>query len=190
MPIVTPAGYDSIRIPVKSTPIVILDNLGQFTLDNRNPLFDRLSQHLLDKPIPVYTEYIFDDSVKNLYPNLDLRFSFDEHVKCAYFESFQEYVTPDQLAFKNFLCSFNGESSHVGRRLLVAIIKKFNYYHRDYVSKNLTFTVDELDGHIVDICGEHERFYRKFFISSDSETFFQETNNFDYQRLDHLHSGC
>ena len=54
-----------------------------------------------------------------------------------------------------------------------------------YCSKNYAYSLDKLDGHITDYVGIDDRYYRKFFISEDSENFFQTLYSFGYVRFDH-----
>jgi hypothetical protein len=53
--------------------------------------------------------------------------------------------------------------------LLLAALKKFQWYDHAYVSKNLTWSIDELDGNIKDYVGDRESYYRKFFDLDDHD---------------------
>jgi hypothetical protein len=86
-------------------------------------------------------------------------------------------IHPD-INFKNFVCSFNG-SPHVSRKLLASILQRFNWFDPDYSSKNFSYSTNIIDGHISDLTGDKEIFYRKFFINDNSESFFQTKYSFD-----------
>ena len=95
---------------------------------------------------------------------------------------FKKYNKHPAIDYKNFICSFNG-TAHVGRRLLVSILQKFEYFNPDYCSKNFSYTLNTLDGHMSEF--NHSRFYRKFFISDNSEEFFQKIYSFGHVRFEH-----
>jgi hypothetical protein len=95
-----------------------------------------------------------------------------------------DYQQHPAIEYKNFLCSFNG-ARHVSRKLLVAIINQFGYFNTNYCSKNFTFSVDKLDGHISDYVADQDFLYRKFFISTDSSIFFNTVNSFGHVRYNH-----
>lgn len=164
---------------VKSPEVVIRDHLGGFTADFKNDILSELNAQskLQNKILEVHTEYIFNDAVRNLYPNLNLRFNLDIHKR--WINQFRNYKHHPSRLFSNFLCSFNG-SEHVSRKLLIAILKKFNWCVPGYCTKNFKFTVDNLDGHITNFVGERDKILRKFFISDKSEDFFQSTFGIEY----------
>jgi hypothetical protein len=107
------------------------------------------------------------------YPNLNFEYNFPARL----WDKFNNYREHPAVDYKNFVCSFNGKP-HVGRKLLAAAIKKFGYYHNDYVSKNFSHDVDTLTGHIEDYVGDNINFYSKFFIEPTSAEFFQTVNQF------------
>jgi hypothetical protein len=129
--------------------------------------------------ITVYTSYIFDNNVLQNYARLDFKYKLFK-----LFDSLNDYRQHPVLDFQNFVCSFNG-SDHVSRKLLVAILQRFGYFNMECCSKNFVFTVDKIDGHISDYLTEHTQLYRKFFISSESEKFFNTVNSFGHVRFDH-----
>jgi hypothetical protein len=95
-----------------------------------------------------------------------------------------KYNTHPEIDFKNFVCSFNG-SAHVSRKLLTAILQRFGYYNTEYCSKNFTFSVGMLDGHIADYVSDQNNFYRKFFIDNNSDVFFNTINSFGHVQYNH-----
>jgi hypothetical protein len=86
--------------------------------------------------------------------------------------------------FKNFLISFNG-TAHVSRKLLVSALHRRGWFDPQYSTKNLSYTADEIDGHIKDLVGEKEVVYRKFF-SIDDEDFNHSIISHHYDRYAHL----
>jgi hypothetical protein len=166
-------------------PICLYDHIGGFnsTLDN---LFLKKIQNTANKSnqiINVLIGYVANDALKTHYPNLKLQCMVNMLYKIN-FQIFENYVIHPSLNYKNFICSFNG-SAHVSRKLLVSALSKFNYYNPKYCSKNFAYLVDVLDGHIKDYVGDSTNFYRKFFISNDSEEFFQTVNSFGHVQYDH-----
>ena len=67
----------------------------------------------------------------------------------------------------------------------ISILEKFGYYDPAYCSKNFSYTTDTIDGHIEDYVLDQISLYRKFFISADSEDFFQTINSFGHVRFEH-----
>lgn len=169
----------------KFDSIVLLDHMDGFGPDLKHPLLDYLSDKNYKNPI--YTEYLFDNTVKNNYANLELVLDVD--IKDKILNKLLEYKSHTKVKIENFLCSFNG-TGHVGRQLLTAILYKFGYFAKDYCSKNFVYSLDRLDGHIMSYCQGHDRFYRKFFITNDSDTdvFYKTIYSFGHNRYDHANN--
>lgn len=166
----------------KSSQIRIHDHLGGFDCNLKNDVLERLdclakNNH---KKIEVHTEYIFNDTVRNLYPNLDLKFDLIMHK--ALLNSLTSYNIHPEQKFKNFLCSFNG-SAHISRKLLVSILNKFRLFDPDYSTKNFSFSEENIYGHLKEIVGDRTLFYNKFFINDC--TFGQTIYTVDYERFNH-----
>jgi hypothetical protein len=123
------------------------------------------------------------DNIKNNYSNLKLLFDVESQHRFI-LSNFVNYNIHPQINYKNFICSFNG-SPHVSRKLLVSILEKFGYFNLDYCSKNFSYSLDVLDGHVQDYAGDRVNFFRNFFISSYSEKFFQRINSFGHVRFNH-----
>lgn len=166
--------------------IILEDHLNGFNQDFDNAVLLHINTcaSSCNKIIQLNYHQILEPAVTSKYNNLDIKFRLPNEIKHSLWESFDNYRKHPALDYKNFLCSFNG-SDHVSRKLLVSIIKKFGYFNSDYCSKNFVFSSDVLDGHIKDYSHGREQFYRKFFISSDDNEFFNINNSFDYMRFDH-----
>ena len=162
--------------------ILLFDHLNGFDSDNNNEILTILNKKLKNRPKIGYMQ-ILDDTVKRNYSNLDIVFNFKKqyHTVWKQFEAYNQHPT---LNYKNFVCSFNG-SDHVSRKLLVSILEKFGYYSPEYCSKNFSYSTDLLDGHINDYVPDQMNLYRKFFISADSEDFFQTVNSFGHVQYAH-----
>jgi hypothetical protein len=169
-------------IPKGTTEVMIPDHFGGFDSNYRNATLDHLNEF---GPMSVSTEYIFNDNVKQNYPNLDFKFNLDMHVIGGNLQPFANYKSHPPLTFENFVCSFSGTNEHVGKKLLLAIIHKFGWFKSEYTSKNFRFSVDELDGHISDYI-DNNRLYRKFFFGNDDREFFNSLNSFNYNNKDHF----
>jgi hypothetical protein len=166
--------YDRYQFDV---PIQVSDHLGGFSSELNNPILDHVQKYSSTNT-PIITEYIFDESILSKYPKLKFRWA-DTWVN----DMFQQYNVHPAINYKNFICSFNG-SAHVNRKLLVAILNRFNYFNPDYCSKNFQFTSDIIDGHLSEYLSDSDhRFYRKFFLTD--ENFCQSINSFDYVRFNH-----
>jgi len=167
--------------PVIESVIVLQDHLNGFDINGHNQIFKRLNQ--LKKTSTVIWHEVLDTQVKLLYPNLQIKFNSLLQNKLN-LTAFANYRQHPELTFQNFLCSFNG-SPHVSRKLLVSILNRFNWFNSDTCSKNFAYTVEQLDGHVLDYTNSQHSFYYKFFIAPDSQRFFQSTTSFGHVRSNH-----
>lgn len=131
--------------------------------------------------INVQTEYIFCDKIISKYPHIT--FKFDFAFKKKLLNQFINYNIHPSQRYQNFVCSFNG-SGHVSRKLLTSILHRFNWFNPTYCSKNFSYSTDILDGHIQDYTSD-VNFYRKFFVSDNSEAFFETINSFGHVQYNH-----
>lgn len=157
----------------------VLDHADGFGSDLKCAKFDSI---LTVNSRGIVCEYVVDDTVLQQYPGLEFKINLDVRKKIL--NTLVDYKCHPYLNFKNFICSFNG-SPHVSRKLLVSALNKFNWFDREYSSKNFSYSTDILDGHIVDYVAERVNYYRKFFIGDKSEDFFQTINSFGHVRFDH-----
>jgi len=175
--------FDSGPITNKISHVVLPDHLGGFDQLMNCSVLDTINQLASGKTITVDTEYIFDQDVRDRYPNLNLRFSAELHNNLV-LSHFLEYTEHPVNQFENFLCTFNG-SAHVSRKLLVSILYTLGIFDTKFCSKNFKTTADVVDGHIFDYVSDQSRLYRKFFLNSDIDQFLQAEYSFDYQRYNH-----
>ena len=160
--------------------IDLIDHLGGFDATLKNLVLDTLVARKF--PNSIYLQYCVDPILKNQYKTIDIKFStrLQDPISLAHFDAYN--IHPD-INYKNFICSFNG-TSHVGRKLLVSILQKFKYFDPMYCSKNFSYSTEVIDGHINDYVN-HDSFYNKFFISDDSQEFFQTKYSFGHGRYNH-----
>jgi|TARA_R110000782_G_scaffold244129_1_gene330904 hypothetical protein len=177
--IISPPYTDIYNLVTIPPDFSILDHLGGFDANLTNPMLDHLSK--ISQQNTVTSTYIFDEQVKKYYSNINFKVS---QTQLNLFQKLSNYNIHPELDYKNFICSFNG-SGHVSRKLLVSILEKFKYYNPEYCSKNFSYSADILDGHINDYVPDQINLYRKFFISADSEDFFQTVNSFGHVRFEH-----
>ena len=160
------------------------DHLGGFDENFNNALLQTLQDKVsANSQLLVFTGYIADEKIRNKYPNLILKYYLKAMFKLMY-SQFNGYNVHPDIDFKNFVCSFNG-TNHVSRNLLTACLHKFDWFNPEYSSKNQTYSVNTVDGHIKDFVPCHDNFYRKFFISEHSEDFFQTVYTFGHNRFGH-----
>jgi hypothetical protein len=188
MLLLTPQDYldGKITIPEGTTDVALLDSIGGFNCNYQNDILEHLNTN---GPVSVYTEYIFNDAIKQRYSNLTFKFNLDMHVHAGNLQSFVNYQQHPPLTFNNFLCSFIGIQKHVGKKMLLAIINKFGWYNPEFVSKNIAFDTDTLDGHIYDYSKNDDRLYRKFFFTDNDKEFFNTINSFNYSNNE-LFDNC
>ena len=160
-------------------PIRVIDHLLGFDQCLRCAVLDHVHEHC-DDQLLVITDYRFQHDCMDHYPKLKFAWG-DTWVNSC----FQNYHAHPDIDHRNFLCSFNG-SPHVGRKLLVACLHRFGWFDPRYVSKNFTYDLDGLDGHINDYLDpDRARFYRKFLIGEDSGEFGATESGFGHVKFDH-----
>ena len=171
--------FDSVE--TLPTNLAITDHLLGFNYKFHNSLLDHINQHAMDtdKRYDVILNLPLEKAVKDLYPNLNLRFKNSNWL----FEKLSDYRQCSSHNLKNFVCSFNGYG-HVGRQLLVAILHKFNFFNPEYCSKNFTYTSDNIYGHIQMYAPELSKFYERFFLVEDA-TFEQTIYNLNIHPYNH-----
>lgn len=154
-------------------PVVFLkDHLLGFDQNFRNKVLDHV-QNCSAQDIKVYISYCLHPSICNQYQKLHLEFL--PYLALKESQWFANYHVHPELTFEKFICSFNG-APHVSRKMLVAILHKYNWFDCDTCSKNFVIAPDELDGHVAD-CTD-ARFYRKFFVDTNSEQFYKSIYSF------------
>ena len=162
--------------------VLLGDHLNGFDCNNNNQILTILNENV-QKRTKIKHVQIIEDTIKNKYSNLNIVFEFKDQQKHVW-EPLSAYNQHPKVHYKNFICSFNG-SAHVGRKLLVSILEKFKYYNPEYCSKNFSYSREIIDGHITDYVSNQDALYRKFFISADSEDFFQSINSFGHVQYEH-----
>ena len=166
--------------------IGLQDHLGGFSKDKKNEIFNILNEIAIRQNKTLIIDYhqILENAIKEQYCNLEIKFNAFRQDKVN-LNHVSDYNIHPELNYKNFVCSFNG-TAHVSRKLLVSIMNKFGYFDTNYCSKNFSYSENILDGHVIDYVGDRIGFYRKFFISNNSDNFFQTTYSFEYTRFDHV----
>jgi hypothetical protein len=173
------ANFDSLPDTFK-----IVDHLNGWDHNLHNDYLYLLDQHAQSqgRTFDIIYHQLLPDSATGQYKNLKIQFS-SEFQRMMNFRHFTRYNTHSELTFKNFVCSFNG-SSHVSRRLLTSILKKFNWFDPVYSSKNFYFTPDIIDGHLSDYLPDSQhQVYRNFFSNNDD--FCQGIYSFGHNRYKH-----
>lgn len=168
------------------------DHLGGFDLDLKNDLFTRLDDYARnnDRTFIINVDQFYPKKIHDHYKNLQIKFDYDLFFTYRNLpnNTLVDYKLHPKLQYKNFLCSFNG-SPHVSRKLLVAILDRFGLFNPSYSTKNFSFSVDQLDGHIKDYTNNDQNaYYRKFFIGDQSDNFFEKIYTINYNRTNHLNN--
>ena len=162
--------------------VLLEDHLAGFDCNHSNQILTILNEKVYKRTEIKYGQ-ILEDSIKNKYSNLNIGFEFTTQ-NVFLWQPLGTYTQHPKVHYKNFICSFNG-SAHVSRQLLVSILEKFKYYDPGYCSKNFSYSTDTIDGHIINYMPDQDTLYRKFFVSADSEYFFQSINSFGNIRYAH-----
>jgi len=188
-----PPPYDLLdNLDALPREFIIGDHMGGFSSTGHNNHLHKLDQYakINNFSYNINVDEFYSPTIQDQYPNLNFVYSIDSFNRYRKFQKFQDYNIHPEINYKNFICSFNG-TEHISRKLLLAAIHKFGWYNTEYCSKNIAFTTSELDGHITDYTHTQSQFYRKFFISDNSQDFFQSVNNInsisiaEYKRIEH-----
>lgn len=166
--------------------VCLVDHIGGFDQRYHNPLLTHIDRYCHERRHKIQIHYagVITDSVQTLYPYLEFFRTWDAGTR-KLFDSFVDYRCHPDLEYKNFLCSFNG-SPHVSRKLLVSALQRWGYFNPETCSKNFQYTADELDGHLGDYLDlDRHRFYKRFFISDNSQEFFHQIHSFGHVKYNH-----
>jgi hypothetical protein len=161
---------------VEDGKTLLIDCAGNFDKNFRNSFLDSLGT----EPQQIYTEYIIQEPVVSVYPNLGFKLLYD--IKHHILGSLSNYKPSLPLTFDKFLCSFNG-SEHVGRQFLLAHLKKLDWFDSDVSTKNFVYDLATVDGNLRRL-GTQEKFHNKFFDLQDKE-FATAIFSFGHNRFDH-----
>lgn len=162
--------YHRLTSDVLPDEIDIIDHALGFDANGDNSLLTLLQQRAQDNDrcIKVNLVYPIPQHVRTKYHNLDVRFKFlyqRDHV----WSTLHGATMMPEPRYTRFLCSFNG-SLHVSRVLLTAILHKMQLWNQA-CTKGFVFTQDELDGHINGFCGSRARYFRKWFVGTNTGEF-------------------
>ena len=165
--------------------IFLYDHLGGFDSHYKNPLVTAIDQYAATHGQTLLVKYhqFLPQQVQKNYPNLKFEFELTDFA-IKNFKSFTNYKDFPVRRYEHFICSFNG-IGHVSRQLLVAALHQRGWINLAAVSKNFSFSTKMIDGHIQSYVGDQARVYRKFFITADSEQFFQTVSGFGHERNYH-----
>jgi hypothetical protein len=179
-------NFDAYYAPAEynNTELYIADWLNGFDQNLQSPILDKVVNFARSQNISkIYTCYVFDERIRRQYA--DIQFFYKQQLLTGeHWDEFKKFNQHDPLTFQNFVCSFNG-SDEIGRRLLVAILKRFNWFDPIFCTKNFSFSIDALDGHIDELSNCPD-FHRKFFVSDEINNFYQSINSIEYNKYDHL----
>lgn len=152
-------------------PLRIEDHIGGIDINGRNIMLDRI-QYFAERNNINAARMILDfpvlDKIKNNYPNLKFEYCHFDPM----WTSFLKYKIHPEIEFENFACTFN-RAAHVSRKLLVSALDKWGMFNDKFSSKMLVFDLEEIDGHIKDLTGDRENFYRKFIIDDAREQWYK-----------------
>lgn len=160
------------------------DHCGGFDEHGNNHLLDKLHHHALaqGKQFTITLGQIPSPALRERYKNLNLKARFF-HQYNAIWKPFEAYNVHPEINYKNFVCSFNG-SPHVGRKLLVAALKRKNWFDPAYSSKNMIFTGNQLLGHISDYV-RIDGHLPYLIHSENDEEFYNTVYSFGHVQYDH-----
>jgi hypothetical protein len=163
--------------------INLIDHLTGFDSELNNSVLAHLNTCTNTNNYKIFYHNILEKTVIEKYPNLKIQFSAGLQDSLN-FSNFKNYNQHPGIDFKNFVCSFNG-SEHVSRKLLVGTLKRFNFFNKEYSSKNIAFSADTLYGHVSSLISDEHEIYTKFIVDYNAEEFYNTLYSFKYTRFNH-----
>jgi hypothetical protein len=124
--------------------IIYHDHLGGFDSQGNNEVLK-----LIPTNSTVHTEYLLPLSIKNLYPNIQIKFDAILMIKNNHLQSFSKSTSDINKKIENFVCSFN-RSYHVGREYLVMELFNLGWFNFDYCTKG--FELENSPGNVKTFC--------------------------------------
>lgn len=125
-------GSEVSTFELNNNSMLAFDHLDGFDCRLNNWFLSDVAEH---GPRRVYTQYMFSDRVKKLYPNLDLRYSLPLVLNSYPMVSIINSVQPVNKTFDHFVCCFNW-SSHVGRVWLVNKLRELGWFDNNSCTQN------------------------------------------------------
>ena len=164
----------------KVLDITASDHIAGFDINYHNDLLHYLNNR--PENVIVRSEYIFNDIIKNKYPNI--KFIFDLNTHNSLVGSLLEYIIHPEIKFNNFVCSFNG-SNHVSRQLLTAILNNQKIFDPEFSSKNFSYDNDWILGQLdcLELNSDEIELYSHFF--KNDSYFTNQIYSFGHVRFDH-----
>lgn len=141
-------------------PGIIADHMMGFDSEKKNYLLDYLEKRANSDGIKlkIFTDY-YPVPFRPIYKNLIIDSTYNDKLM----DQFVNYKSHPPINFKNFICSFNG-AAHVSRQLLVALLKKYEWFNNEYCSQCFDIDPVKIDGYIQMFVPDDERLYRKLFV--------------------------
>ena len=163
-------------------PIFLSDHLGGFDKNLYNKHLYKFDKYASKKNLigNIKASYFANESLRKLYPNLNIRYCESEYV----WQALKNYNIHPAINFKNFVCSFNG-ADHVSRQLLSSILNNQGHFNPVYSSKNFAYGNDWIVGHLngLDLSEIEIKLYSKLFINNDE--FNNSVHSFGHVQYEH-----
>jgi hypothetical protein len=146
--------------------VTLFDHIGGFDINYYNEVLYHLNNR--SEKVIARSEYIFDDIIKDKYPNIKFIFDINQCISGNHYNDFINYNIHPEINFKNFVCSFNG-SDHVSRQILTAILSNQGMFNPNYSSKNFSYNNNWIIGQLdhLDLDNDGIKFYTTFFKNPD-----------------------
>lgn len=180
--------YFEVRDPGRLPDCFVLgDHLGGFDSLLENEILRGLDDFAAStgRHFTIKVDQPYSQELRDRYPRLNLQFDMATFQLRSFWNHLSSYRTHPEIEYKNFVCSFNG-SPHVSRKFLVSALHRWGWFDPETSSKNFRFSTEQIDGHLFDyLDDEQSRYYRPFFIASDSADFFDKVYSFGHVQYDH-----
>ena len=150
--------------------LVIADHKGGFDKNFYNPILAKLNKYAVEHgfQFTIYTWEYYTPEIKALYTNLKFVMSMELFHAHNGLTKFIDYTQCKDLCFEKFLCTFNG-TGQPSRILLVSALNKLGMFDVDTCGKNFTIEPGQVDG-VIDVhVPDQHRFYRKFFVDTETD---------------------
>ncbi len=150
--------------------LVIADHKGGFDKNFYNPILAKLNNYAASQGFQytIYTWEYYTPNIKALYPNIKFVMSMELFRAHNSLVKLNAYKQTKDLCFEKFLCTFNG-AGQPGRIILLSALNKLGMFDADTCGKNFIIHPGQVDGVLDELLTERGRFYRKFFVDTESD---------------------
>ena len=175
---IRPLHWEQFEIPDDVDTVYHSDVVGHITQDGTNHYLQQLQE--IGRPLRLYSHYVFNDTVRQRYPNIDFRIDLHSPYRSMKYNEnlLRSQNIPTHKSWETFAMTLVG-SDRECRQFLTAAMHKWGWFDPATSTKNFRYTAQGLDGNIMRFTQdlpEQDRVLRKFIMTDNdpaAEEFYQ-----------------